>query len=34
MNSGNINIMGEIVKEGLKNPVVKIICTQHKNESA
>ena len=33
MNSGNINIMGEIVKEGLKNPVVKIICTQHKNES-
>lgn len=34
MNLENINLMGEIVSEGLKDPVVKIICTQDKNGSA
>lgn len=34
MNSVNINIMGEIVSKGLKDPVVKIICTQDKKESS
>lgn len=28
----NVNIMGEIISEGLRNPIVKSICTQGKNK--